>query len=110
MDITPWEIYRNSAVGISLTNALNSMLENGEISTDQALLVLDEYDRWFQLRLRDNLAVDGGLRELSIRVSGTMLVVLRRSELLFDRFCWSFMVGSTEQLHLQRGQLAGRRQ
>lgn len=103
MDITPWEIYRNSAVGISLTNALNSMLENGEISTDQALLVLDEYDRWFQLRLRDNLAVDGGLRELSIRVSGTMLVVLRRSELLFDRFCWSFMVGSTEQLHLQRG-------
>jgi hypothetical protein len=82
VDITPWEIYRNSAVGISLTNALNSMLENGEISTDQALLVLDEYDRWFQLRLRDNLAVDGGLRELSMHVSVTMLVLLRRSELL----------------------------
>ena len=75
MDITPWEIYRNSAVGISLTNALNSMLEHGEISADQALLVLAEYDRWFQLRLRDNLAVDGGLREMSMHVSITMPVL-----------------------------------
>jgi len=74
-DITPWEIYRNSAVGISLTNALNTMLDCGEISTDQALLVLEEYDGLFQLRLRDNLAVDGSLRELSIHVSGAVEAV-----------------------------------
>ena len=69
MDIVPWEVYRNSAVGISLTNALNSMLDRNELTVEQALLVLDEYDRMFQFKLRDNLVLDGSLREMNILVS-----------------------------------------
>ena len=67
---SPMEFYRGSAAGIALTNALNSMLETEEITTEDALKILDEFDRSFQTLLHDNLVIKKDIQSVDVNVSG----------------------------------------
>lgn len=61
------EFYRSSAVGTALTKALNTMLESEEISMDDALKILEEFDTNFVALLRDHLVLKKDLECMEIK-------------------------------------------
>lgn len=61
------EFYRSSAVGVALTKALNTMLESEQISMEDAVKILEEFDVNFVALLRDNLVIKKDLECMEIR-------------------------------------------
>ena len=62
------EFYRSSAVGIALTKALNTMLESEDISMEEALKVLEEFDQSFVATFRDNLLIRKDMEVMHVEV------------------------------------------
>jgi hypothetical protein len=48
------EFYRSSAAGIALTKALNTMLESEELTMDEAVKILEEFDACFVRTMRES--------------------------------------------------------
>ena len=63
------EFYRSSAVGIALTKALNDMLQSEDITMEDALKVLSEFDQSFVENFRNHLHIrkDVELMEVKVR-------------------------------------------
>lgn len=70
LDEQPIGFYRSTAVGVALTKALNSMIVNKEITFDEAIKVLEEFDKSVQSTIRENLPLEKGLE--NINIEGTL--------------------------------------
>lgn len=62
------EFYRSSAVGIALTKALNEMLQNEDITMEDALKVLSEFDQSFVENFRNNLHIRKDMELMEVKV------------------------------------------
>jgi hypothetical protein len=75
VNFAPMEFYRSSAVGISLTKALNTMLEERLITTEAALQILEEFDANFQKLLRENLVIKKEVEVMAVEVKQMSFLV-----------------------------------
>ena len=62
------EFYRSSAVGIALTKALNEMLQSEDITMEDALKVLSEFDQSFVENFRDHLHIRKDMELVEVKV------------------------------------------
>ena len=62
------EFYRSSAVGIALTKALNDMLQSEDITMEDALKVLSEFDQSFVENFRNNLHIKKDMELMEVKV------------------------------------------
>lgn len=62
------EFYRSSAAGIALTKALNTMLESAEISMEDAVKILEEFDAAFVKSMRDSYNAQKNLETMDATV------------------------------------------
>eukprot|EP00598_Pedospumella_elongata_P000568 CAMPEP_0184978126 /NCGR_PEP_ID=MMETSP1098-20130426/8734_1 /TAXON_ID=89044 /ORGANISM="Spumella elongata, Strain CCAP 955/1" /LENGTH=102 /DNA_ID=CAMNT_0027501237 /DNA_START=18 /DNA_END=326 /DNA_ORIENTATION=+ len=61
------EFYRSSAVGIALTKALNEMLQSEDITMEDALKVLSEFDQSFVENFRDHLHIRKDMELMEVK-------------------------------------------
>lgn len=62
------EYYRSSTAGIALTKALNTMLEIDEITMEDALKILEDFDAEFVKAMRDSYAAQKSLETMEAKV------------------------------------------
>ena len=72
------EFYRSTAVCIALTKALNVMLESEEITMEDALKVLGDFDQSYLEVFRDHLYIkkDAELMEVVVRTELVIFILV----------------------------------
>ena len=69
------EFYRSSAVGIALTKALNEMLQSEDITMEDALKVLSEFDQSFVENFRNHLHIRKDMELMDVKVPQHLSIV-----------------------------------
>lgn len=70
------EFYRSSVAGVALTKALNTMLESGELTMQEALVILDEFDRAFVESMRNSYATQKNLEKIEAKVMIVLCAII----------------------------------